>query len=54
MTRNHLQPRRNPEALSAGEKNELSALSRMVSVMFASWNRIGEWLRQLEALRDAA
>jgi hypothetical protein len=25
-----------------------------LSLTFASWNRIGEWLRQLKALRDAA
>jgi len=27
---------------------------RLVSLNFTSWNRIGEWLRQLGALRAAA
>ncbi len=27
---------------------------KVVTLMFASWNQIGEWLRQLNSLRPAA
>jgi hypothetical protein len=30
------------------------AKARLVSLNFASWNRIGEWLRGFEALQGAA
>ena len=38
------------EYLAPGEKRE----ERMVSLMFASWNHIGEWLRRVERLRQVA
>jgi hypothetical protein len=35
-------------------RSSACAGERVVSRIFASWNRIGGWLRQVEALRRAA
>jgi hypothetical protein len=41
------------EKIAVGER-ALSALERVVSLTFASWNRIAVWLRQVDALRPGA
>ena len=43
-----------PEALTVNEKNQLSALSRVVTLNFASWNHVSDWLRQIDGLRCVA
>jgi hypothetical protein len=43
-----------PEALTESEKNQLSRLGTVVSRIFVSWNRIGEWLRRFDALRQVS
>ena len=48
--RNHPQP----ATESKGWKNALSPYGRMVTQTFASWNQIGQWLSQIDALRRAA
>ena len=46
-------PAQPDEKIAAGKKR-VSALERVVSQTFASWNPIGRVLRRLEALRSAA
>ena len=43
-----------PEALTVNEKNQLSRLAGVVSLNFASWNRVVPWLRAVDELRRAA
>jgi hypothetical protein len=42
-----------PEALTESEKNQLIRLGTVVSI-FASWNQLDGWLRQIQGLRTAA
>lgn len=43
-----------PRASSVVGQNVLSRLGSVVTQNFASWNRIGDFLRRLEALNGAA
>ena len=43
-----------PDAKIVMGEKRVSALGRVVSRIFASWNQLDEWLRQLERLRRAA
>jgi hypothetical protein len=45
-----------PEALEDGSETAEGAdfWEKLVSLNFASWNQIDEWLRQLDELRRAA
>lgn len=40
------------QAETVGEMSK--ALESVVTLIFASWNQIGAWLRQLNSLRPAA
>ena len=42
-----------PTTSSAEIQNALSAVNRVVSHIFTSWNRMAAWLRQIEGLRRA-
>ena len=43
-----------PEAVSTTNRPSVSRLFWMVSRIFASWNQLEGWLRQVEVLRTAA
>jgi len=43
-----------PSALDAEDQKTLSALNRVVSLTFPSWNLISGFLRQIDAVRRAA